>query len=184
MTASINIIPTSSAAIFLSRKPNAVWVSDITYARVGIDFLYLCVVIDLFSRKVISYGISEHIDAVLVCEVFQSAFLTRGNPAELIFHSDQGAQNTFFEFRALLKKHGVTQSFSAPGTPYDNAVAESLFATIKKEDFRRNFYSTKTKFREAVEWHMNFYNDYRLHQRLGFLTPNRIEAKFESKSLE
>ncbi len=163
---------------FLTDAPNKVWVSDITYAKVGMDFLYLCVVIDLYSRKVVSYSISEYIDTALVIQAFLDAFRTREAPNSLVFHSDQGTQYTSFEFCSLLKKHGVTQSFSAPGSPHDNAVAESFFATIKKEDFRRNYYKTEEEFRIAVAEYVTFYNDYRPHQRLGFLTPNQAEREF------
>jgi len=163
---------------FLTDAPNKVWVSDITYAKVGMDFLYLCVVIDLYSRKVVSYSISEYIDTALVIQAFLDAFRTREAPNSLVFHSDQGTQYTSFEFCCLLKKHSVTQSFSAPGSPHDNAVAESFFATIKKEDFRRNYYKTEEEFRTAVAEYVEFYNDYRPHQRLGFLTPNQAEREF------
>ena len=163
---------------FLSAAPNVKWVSDITYARVGHDFLYLCVVIDLYSRKVVSYSISEHIDTALVKQAFLDAFHSRGTPENLTFHSDQGTQYTSFEFRQLLKKLGVIQSFSAPGSPHDNAVAESFFASIKKEDFRRNFYKTEEEFRDAVDKYISFYNDYRPHQRLGSMTPNQAESEF------
>ena len=112
--------------------------------------IYLCVVIDLYSRKVVSYRISEHIDTALVKQAFLDAFHTRGAPENLTFHSDQGTQYTSFEFRQLLKKLGVIQSFSAPGSPHDNAVAESFFASIKKEDFRRNFYKTEDEFQDAA----------------------------------
>lgn len=163
---------------FLTDAPNKVWVSDITYAKVGMDFLYLCVVIDLYSRKVVSYSISENIDTELVTQAFLDAFRARKTPNPLVFHSDQGTQYTSFEFCNLLKKHTVIQSFSAPGSPHDNAVAESFFATIKKEDFRRNYYKTEEEFRTAVEEYIEFYNDYRPHQRLGFLTPNQAEKEF------
>ena len=169
---------------FLTDAPNKVWVSDITYAKVGMDFLYLCVVIDLYSRKVVSYGISEHIDTALVTQAFLDAFRTRGDPKPLVFHSDQGSQYTSFEFCNLLKQFKVTQSFSAPGSPHDNAVAESFFATIKKEDFRRNYYKTEEEFRTAVEEYVEFYNDYRPHQRLGFLTPNQAEKEFYNSTAE
>jgi len=165
---------------FLTDASNKVWVSDITYAKVGMDFLYLCVVIDLFSRKVISYSISEYIDTRLTKQAFLSALSTRGNPPSLVFHSDQGTQYTSFEFCHLLKQHKVIQSFSAPGSPHDNAVAESFFASIKKEDFRRNYYKTEEEFRTAVKEYIEFYNDYRPHQRLGFLTPNQAEKEFYS----
>lgn len=77
-----------------------------------------------------------------------------------------------------LRNYGVVQSFSAPGSPHDNAVAESFFATIKKEDFRRNYYKTENEFRTAVAKYIEFYNGYRPHQRLGFLTPNQVEVEF------
>lgn len=163
---------------FLSAAPNTVWVSDITYARVGHDFLYLCVIIDLYSRKVVSYSISEYIDTPLVKQAFLDAFRSRGTPENLTFHSDQGTQYTSFEFRHLLKKLGVSQSFSAPGSPHDNAVAESFFASIKKEDFRRNFYKTEAEFQDAVAKYIEFYNDYRPHQRLGSMTPNQAESEY------
>lgn len=165
---------------FLTDAPNKVWVSDITYAKVGMDFVYLCVIIDLYSRKVISYAISENMDTALVIDTFQQAFLLRGNPAGVLFHSDQGTQYTSFQFRKLLKQNGVIQSFSAPGSPYDNAVAESFFASIKKEDFRRNYYPTFDQFQTAVDAYIEFYNDYRPHQRLGQITPNQAEAEYQA----
>ena len=168
---------------FLTNAPNKVWVSDITYAKVGLDFLYLCVVIDLYSRKVISYSISEYIDTALVTQAFLDAFRAREAPNSLVFHSDQGTQYTALEFCNLLKQHKVTQSFSAPGSPHDNAVAESFFASIKKEDFRRNYYKTEEEFRTAVAEYVEFYNDYRPHQRLGFLTPNQAEKEFYNSTV-
>ena len=163
---------------FITEAPNMVWVSDITYARVGYDFLYLCVVIDLYARKVVSYSISEYINENLITEAFQNAYNSRQCPKSLLFHSDQGSQYTAFNFRKLLREYGVKQSFSAPGSPHDNAVVESFFASIKKEDFRKNFYKTETEFKQAVSKYINFYNDYRPHQRLGYLTPNQAEEEY------
>lgn len=169
---------------FITDAPNKVWVSDITYARVGHDFLYLCVVIDLYARKVISYAISEYNDQDLVITAFENAYQSRKYPRNLLFHSDQGTQYTAFSFRKLLLKYGVTQSFSAPGSPYDNAVIESFFASIKKEDFRRNFYKTEVEFKTAVSKYIDFYNDYRPHQRLGYLTPNQAEEEYYRSHLD
>ena len=81
---------------FLTDAPNKVWVSDITYAKVGIDFLYFCVIIDLYARKVVGYEVSENIDTTLVSKAFRHAFESRGKPSDLIFHSDQGSQYTSF----------------------------------------------------------------------------------------
>ena len=78
----------------------------------------------------------------------------------------------------MLREYGVTQSFSAPGSPHDNAVIESFFASIKKEDFRKHFYKTAAEFKVAVAKYIDFYNDYRTHQRLGYLTPNQAEEEY------
>lgn len=163
---------------FITAAPNMAWVSDITYAKVGHDFLYLCVVIDLYARKVISYSVSEYIDEKLVADTFKSAYESRNCPKGVLFHSDQGAQYTAFNFRKLLREYEVTQSFSAPGSPHDNAVIESFFASIKKEDFRKHFYKTEAEFKIAVSKYIDFYNDYRPHQRLGYLTPNQAEEEY------
>ena len=163
---------------FLREAPNLVWVSDITYVRVDEVFYYLCVVIDLFSRKVLSYAISDNIDTELVTAAFEKAFTDRHQPQGLMFHSDQGAQYMAYEFRTLLRKYQVTQSFSKPGTPFDNAVAESFFASIKNEEFRRSFYNTEDELRTAVQEYIKYFNDYRPHQRMGFQTPNQVERDF------
>lgn len=163
---------------FLTEAPNLVWVSDITYAKVGLDFLYLCVVIDLYSRKVVAHRVSAYITTKLVSETFLDAFYSRGEPDSLTFHSDQGSQYTSLEFCMLLKNHNVSQSFSAPGAPHDNAVADSFFATIKKEEFRRTWYQTKDEFKKAVDKYIDYYNDYRPHQRLEFMTPNQVGSEY------
>ena len=168
---------------FLTDAPNKIWVSDITYVKVGFDFMYLCVIVDLYARKVVGYAISENIDADLTMNTFRQAFASRGKPADLLFHSDQGVQYTAAAFRNLLRRSGVRQSFSAPGSPHDNAVAESFFASIKKEDFRRNFYTTAEELQEAVDDYVQFYNDYRPHQRLGYLTPNQAEADYAAQKM-
>lgn len=144
--------------------------------------MYLCVIIDLFSRKVIAYNISEDINTELTLTTFESAFINRGKPKELMFHSDQGVQYTSYMFRSFLRDNKVRQSFSTPGSPLDNAVAESFFSSIKKENFRRNFYTSLAEFQEAVDKYIEFYNDYRPHQRLKYKTPNQVEASYFNKS--
>lgn len=165
---------------FLTDAPNKIWASDITYIKIEGTFVYLCVVIDLFSRKVISHHVSRDNDTALVKKSFMDAFVSRGCPTGLTFHSDQGTQYTSYAFRTLLRSKGVTPSYSRPGNPYDNAVVESFFATIKKEDFRRTFYHTKNEVVKAVNDYVDFYNDYRPHKRLGYLTPNRFELEFHN----
>ena len=117
---------------FKQSAPNQIWVSDITYIRVGQKWAYLCVIIDLFSRKVISWKISFKADAELVISTFKKAYIKRNSPKGLIFHSDRGTQYTSKDFRKLLDDFDVVQSFSGRGCPYDNAVAESFFKYLKK----------------------------------------------------
>jgi len=114
----------------------------------------------------------------LISTTFNEAFAARNQPQGLMFHSDQGAQYMAHEFRSLLRKHHVKQFFSKPGTPFDNAVAESFFASIKKEEFRRCFYNTEEELQAAVEKYVEYFNDYRPHQRMGFQTPNQVERDF------
>jgi transposase InsO family protein len=168
---------------FITDAPNRAWVSDTTYVRVGSDAYYLCIVIELFSRKVLSYSVSKDNDVFLVMQVFVEAFTLRKEPQELIFHSDQGSQYTAFEFKRFLQCHKVKQSFSAPGSPHDNAVAESFFASIKKEEFKKSFYTTEAELLKAVQEYVAFYNGYRPHQRLGFKTPDQIEAEYDAKTV-
>lgn len=116
---------------FTTDKPNLVWVSDITYVKVNGYFYYICVIIDLFSRKVISYSVSNKINENLVIDTFNKAFSFRNSPENLIFHSDRGSQYTSQNFRKLLEQYNIIQSFSVKGYPYDNAVAESFFKFLK-----------------------------------------------------
>ena len=106
---------------------NLLWVSDVTYAWVNQDFYAICIVTDVFSRKVLSYKISDKNDTTLVLTAFKTAFAARNNLQGVTFHSDQGLQYSSYKFRKHLRDCGVIQSFSNPGTPYDNAVAESFF---------------------------------------------------------
>lgn len=167
---------------FLTDAPNKIWVSDITYIKIEDEFVYLCVIIDLYSRKVIGYKVSKNINTELVKKTFLNAFESRGRPKGVTFHSDQGSQYTSDAFRNLLISNGVTPSYSRPGTPHDNAVAESFFSSIKKEVFRKYFYPTKRAVVKAVDEYMEFYNDYRPHQRLGYLTPNKAEEEYYSQN--
>ena len=122
--------------------PNKAWASDITYLKVASKWHYLCVVIDLFSRKVISWLLSDKPDAQLVINTFRKAYRSRNCPQGLMFHSDRGSQYTSSAFRKLLDELNVVQSFSAKGCPFDNAVVESFFKFLKAEETNRKSYST------------------------------------------
>lgn len=164
---------------FMQSEPNRVWVSDITYIRAGGRWHYLCVVIDLFSRKVIAWKVSPKMDAALVIDTFKKAFTARKMPSELIFHSDQGSQYTSAAFKHLLDDLNVTQSFSRPGTPCDNAVCESFFKHLKREEAARRRYENISDLRISMfEYIEGFYNAKRPHGTLDHLTPNEKEELF------
>ena len=129
---------------FTADQPNQRWVSDVSCFKLRDHYLYVCVIIDLFSRKVIAYKISKKNSTQLITATFKMAYEERNPPTGLIFHSDRGAQYTSHRFQQLLHEHKVQQSFSRPGEPYDNAVAESFFASLKKEElYRRNITSDR-----------------------------------------
>lgn len=109
--------PNKLKRVFITEAPNRAWVSDITYVRVGSEVYYLCVIIELFSRKVISNAVTTNNDAFLVIIAFRGAFTLRGKPQGLIFHSDFGVQYTAYEFKTLLRHHQVKQSFLKNSKP-------------------------------------------------------------------
>ena len=169
---------------FLQTAPNLVWVSDVTYVRVSRQFYAICVIIDLFSRKVFSYKIAENNTTELVMATFVDAFESRECPEGLLFHSDQGTQYTSYKFRTFLRKLGVKQSYSYPGMPYDNAVAESFFASMKVEELSHHFYDDPEElFRDVAEY-IEFFNSKRIHQKLGYRTPDKIEEMYVNGELE
>ena len=159
--------------------PNQVWVSDITYIRVNGRFYYLCVVIDLFARKIVAYRLSPKMNAQLAIDTFQSAWNDRRQPAGLLFHSDRGCQYTAKEFRTLLDDCNVVQSFSAKGHPYDNAVAESFFKFLKLEETNRKSYCSLHDLQLSLFTYIHFYNTMRPHGANSYLTPNEKELAFE-----
>lgn len=165
---------------FTQTEPNIFWVSDITFVPIqNCDSLYgICIIIDLFSRKVLSFTISEFSNVNLVKTTFDKAFNYRGCPTGLTFHSDQGTQYTAYEFRRHLRKLGVKQSFSNPGSPLDNAVAESFFSIMKREELSHNFYTSKEELENTVAEYIDFFNNMRPHKKLGNKSPNQFEIEY------
>ena len=161
--------------------PNHIWVSDITYFKIKGSWLYLCVIIDLFSRKVIAHRISRSASTRLVTTTFRAAYAERGMPKNLTFHSDRGGQYISDAFSKLLQQFGVKQSFSATARPHDNAVAEAFFATFKKEEAYRRTYSSEQDYRKSVEQYIEFYNEKRPHRSLAYKTPAHFEELFGKK---
>ena len=133
---------------FSVSRPDEVWVSDVTYFSVFNRMYYICVVIDLYARKVIAYKISKHNSTQLTKSTVKTAYETRKPTEKLLFHSDQGSNYTSNEFRKYLKSINVTQSFSNPGMPYDNSVMESFFGNFKREALYR--YRFKTEKRRSI----------------------------------
>lgn len=166
---------------FKQPEPNLVWVSDITYVRVKDQFCYVCIIIDLFSRKVLSHRTVPEITSQVVWDTFEEAFERRKRPTGLTFHSDQGCQYTEFYFRKRLRQLGVKQSFSNPGTPLDNAVAESFFSCMKREELSHKYFDTIEALEQAISEYIDFYNSVRIHERLGYLTPNQVEENFYAR---
>jgi transposase InsO family protein len=129
---------------------------------------------------VIAFNISAEIDASIVLKTFKKAYKSRNKPKELLFHSDQGCQYTAYDFKKYLRTSGVKQSFSTLGSPYDNAVAESFFASMKKEEIYRHIYETKEELIDSVKEYIEFFNYERPHQKLGYRTPSQFESDYLS----
>ena len=163
---------------FTADQPNQRWVSDVTCFKLRDHYFYICVIIDLFSRKVIAHKISKRNSTQLITAAFKMAYEERQPPSGLIFHSDRGAQYTSHRLQQLLHKHNVEQSFSQPGKPHDNAVAESFFASLKKEELYRKDHPSDRAFQASVASYIEFYNTKRPHHTLKNLTPCQMEESF------
>jgi transposase InsO family protein len=155
-----------------------VYVGDITYIWTWEGWAYLATVIDLGSRRVVGWAIADHMRAELVGDALTMAIGNRRPAAGAIFHTDRGSQYTSTEFRSLLTAHRMVQSLSRPRQCWDNAVAESFFATIKNELIELRSWATVAQVRTAVfEYIEAFYNRRRLHSTLGYLTPAEYESR-------
>ena len=166
---------------FNQKCPTLVWVSDFTYIKVAGKWYYLCIVMDPFSRKVISWNISSKPDVELVMIAFKKAYKKRKCPEVLMFHSDRGSQYTACSFRQLLDSLNVVQSFSKKGYPYDNACCECFFKYLKNLNIstnRQTYHSLQELQLSIFEYIEGFYNSKRPHGSLRMLTPNQKEELF------
>lgn len=163
---------------FQADRPNQIGVSDVTCFKLGNHYLYTCMILDLFSCKVIAYKISKKNSTQLITSTFKIAWEQRTPEAKLIFHSHRGSQYTSHRFRQLLHERFIVQSFSNSGKPHDNAVAESFFATFKKEEAYRKNYTSEADFKWRVDSYIEFYNTQRPHHTLKNLTPCQVEDVF------
>lgn len=158
-----------------------VYVGDITYIRTWEGWLYLATVIDLASRRVVGWAMAEHMRAELICDALRMAIENRQLAPGAMFHSDRGTQYTSKEFTDLLTKHQMIQSLSRPRQCWDNAVAESFFASLKLECIYRQALPTRAHARRAVFDYIEvFFNRRRLHSSLGYRTPAAYENKIRN----
>ena len=157
-----------------------VWVSDLTYVPTGAGWLYLAVVLDLKSRRVVGWAMRETLHADLALSALQMALVTRRPEPGLVHHSDRGVQYACAEYRALLTAHGLEASMSRTGDCWDNAVAESFFATLEWELIMRSRWDTKAEARRAIFRYIEaWYNPRRRHSTLGYLSPGQYEKQLQ-----
>lgn len=168
---------------FVAVEPNQKWVSDITYVPTKQGWLYLAVVLDLYSRKVVGMSMSKFITKELVLGALNQATMNRKIRNGLVCHSDKGSQYTSADFQSFLKVRGITSSMSGKGNCYDNAVAESFFHTIKTELTRFSKYETRQEAKNDIfEYVQIFYNKKRRHSYLGYLSPDEFEARLDARN--
>lgn len=164
---------------FTATRPNEKWVTDITYLPTAAGWVYLAVVLDLFSRKVVGWAMRDSLATPLVSEALRQAIESRRpRGGELLHHSDRGSQYTSDEYQRILKTLGIECSMSRTGNCYDNAVAERFFWSLKQEWTRHEEFADLEDARLSVFKYMEtFYNRQRLHQSLGYQTPEQFEAE-------
>ncbi len=178
---SLPVAPNLLERNFTASKPNEKWVTDITYIQTTEGWLYLGMIIDLFSRKVIGWSMSEKIDADLVCNVLKMALWRRKFPKGVIVHSDRGSQYASTAFRKIIVEKELIQSMSRKGDCWDNACAESFFHSLKVELIMGEPLQNREKTREAIFEYIEVdYNRIRRHSANGFMSPERYEAIFVS----
>jgi transposase InsO family protein len=168
---------------FTATRPDQKWLADITYIRLVEGWLYLAVILDCFSRRIVGWSLSRRIDAELVCAALAMALRRRRPQGDLVHHSDRGVQYASEVLRSLLQREGLTMSMSHKGDPWDNAMMESFFGSLKTE-WIANAYATEEAARmEVFKYIEMFYNPTRRHSALGYLSPAQYERRYEARQL-
>jgi len=171
------VVPNLLAQDFTAAEPNQRWVADITYIRTGEGWLYLAVVLDLYSRKVVGWSLSPRLQRDLVLEALKMAIGRRPPLPGLIHHSDRGSQYASHDFQKLLRDHGIACSMSGAGNCYDNAVVESFFALLKRERVYRQTYRTRAEATTDIFQYIEiFYNRERRHSCASLMSPEQFET--------
>ena len=175
--------PDLVARNFGAPQPNRLWVADITYIPTWAGFLYLAVVLDVFSRRIVGWAMETHLRTELVLEALDLALWQR-RPEAVIHHSDQGSQYTSIQFGARCREAGVRPSMGSVGDCFDNAMCESFFATLECELLARRRFKTQAEARMAVfEFIEGWYNPHRRHSALDYLSPVSYERSHNSQPL-
>jgi transposase InsO family protein len=172
------IAPNRLATAPKATAPNQLWVADITYVETQEGWLYLAGILDLYSRKLVGWAMSDQIDTTLVLNALGMALLHRQPPANLLLHSDRGVQYASADYRQALRAAGLVASMSRKGNCYDNATMESFWSTLKLDlVYRRDFASRAQARTEIFDYIECFYNRQRTHSALGYLSPVDFELK-------
>jgi transposase InsO family protein len=167
---------------FSPEKPNQIWASDLTYVWTREGWLFLAVIVDLFSRQVVGWSLDKTMTKELVCSALGQAYFRRKPGAGLVFHSDRGSQYCSKEFRRQLKQYRMLQSQSRRANCWDNACVESFFHTLKTEMIYHEDFETREEAHRAIfEWVEAFYNRQRLHSTLGYKSPVDFERMAREK---
>jgi len=160
-------------------------VADFTYVATGEGWLYVAIVLDLFSRKIVGLAMEERMTADLVIKALEQAILNRNPDAGLIHHSDKGSQYTSLDFQALLTLYGVIASMSGTGNCFDNTTAESYFHTLKTEHVYFEYYETREQAKTSIfEYTWIFYNKKRRHSSLNYLSPDMFEQWYQQQNFQ
>ncbi len=161
---------------FTVAKPNRIWAADISYIYTARGWLYLAVVMDLYSRKVVGWAYSDTPDTQLCIRALRVALESRQPKAKLLFHSDQGCQYSSIAFRKYLKSKRIVQSMSRRANCWDNAVVERFFRSLRTERIRKRIYSTHQAAQADISSYISeFYNRRRLHSTLGYTSPDILK---------
>jgi putative transposase len=159
-------------------RPDVLWVADVTYVATWTGFLYLAIVLDAFSRHVVGWAMEDHLRVELVLKALERAYAQRA-PRDVVHHSDHGTQYTSIAFGKRCKELGVRPSMGSVGDAYDNAMAESFFASLECEVLDRNHFKTREQARSAIfSWIEGWYNRHRRHSSLEYLSPIEFERRF------
>lgn len=162
---------------FQVENANQVWTTDITYIWTAQGWLYLAIVVDLFSRKIIGWSVQDHMRTSLCKDALMMAWWRRKRPKDVMHHSDRGSQYASLEYRELLGHYGMKQSMSRKGNCWDNSPTERVFRTLKSEWLDRFDFKTKDEAKAAVWDYISYYNVDRIHSTLGYVSPAQFELK-------